>query len=466
MCYSCHHGAVVDSRRRIGRGGQHPDIHHPRKKKAQAAGQGRKDEIPPAFPRVDGKALGCGSCHTPHAAGEAPQATLYASHANPWLREPNRGGGLCRQCHASRVSARRGAAPGPKQAPAGVNHPLGIRLAAPPPGADKRDYARDEHLHKGLPARLAEQGATLGRQRQMLCQTCHQIHGGTGDALTVLPIRDARLCIECHPRQHAADKQAARGKGIHPVDFKLDEPVTIAGKRFERVTCFTCHSVHAGKPGTPLLRGGQRDGKLCGGCHKDQTAVLGSDHDLRRTAKDSRNLAGQSPAESGVCGACHRLHGGAKGEPVLHAWKRHAYTGRDKPLPRDRLCLDCHREKGMAGRSRVTRFSHPSRDLILRSDPKRMPLIGPAGKLGEFGAIGCVTCHDPHRWLPASKIRQKPAERAQEPANLTGNVLNSFLRRRGAKGSFCVDCHGIEAPLKYKYFHDADARKGGVDYLK
>ena len=466
MCYSCHHGVVVDSRARIGRGGQHPDAHHRREKAPnERPDTQRKDKIPAAFPRLADGALSCGSCHTPHGQVMEGQATLHAAHGNPWLRVPNRDGDLCQQCHASKLASRLD----PEHPPRGVNHPVGIALKVPPEGgADRRAYARDEHLHKGLPARLGKRGGTLDSQTRITCQSCHQIHGGEGDAMTVLPVAKAELCIECHPRQHAVDKKDARKKGVHPVDFKLDEAVKIAGKTFKRVTCFTCHSVHSGKPDTPLLREDHRDGKLCGACHEAQAAVLNSDHDLRLTAAESRNLAGQSPRQSGVCGACHQMHGGKPGEPVLHAWERHAYRGEEAALPRDTLCLDCHRREGLAEAARVEHFSHPARDLILRADPEQMPLIDLSGKPGEFGAIGCVTCHDPHRWTPPTKGDNEPAAGtpAHKPANLTGNVLNSFLRRRGAKDSFCVDCHGIEAPLKYKYYHDPRVRDQGVDYLK
>lgn len=116
----------------------------------------------------------------------------------------------------------------------------------------------------------------------------------------------------------------------------------------------------------------------------------------------------------------------------------------------DILCLDCHRQGGLADGARAAHLSHPVRDLILRSDPKRMSLIDAKGELEEFGAIGCVTCHGPHRWTPPKKgnnlqMQEMPVRR---PGNLIGPALNSFLCQRSAKDSFCVDCHGIEALLK------------------
>jgi len=37
--------------------------------------------------------------------------------------------------------------------------------------------------------------------------------------------------------------------------------------------------------------------------------------------------------------------------------------------------------------------------------------------------------------------------------NQEGNAKNSFLRTLSYK-TFCADCHGFEALLKYKFFHD------------
>ena len=152
MCYSCHHGVVVDSRPRIGRGGQHPDAHHRREKAPdERPDVQRKDKIPAVFPRLADGALSCGSCHTPHGQAMEGQATLHAAHGNPWLRVPNRDGDLCQQCHASKLASRLD----PEHPPRGVNHPVGNSRKAPPEGAgERRNEARDEDLHKGLPERL------------------------------------------------------------------------------------------------------------------------------------------------------------------------------------------------------------------------------------------------------------------------------------------------------------------------
>ena len=47
------------------------------------------------------------------------------------------------------------------------------------------------------------------------------------------------------------------------------------------------------------------------------------------------------------------------------------------------------------------------------------------------------------RWT--DKAPGKPVE---------GSVLNSFLKNKSVSGSICVDCHGLDALYRYKFFHD------------
>ena len=459
MCYSCHHGAVLDSRRSIGHGEQHPDIHHQREKDKTQKDKKREDEIPEAFPLLSDnhnkeKQLSCGSCHTPHSADIDEADTLYSEHANPWLRVLNKDGDLCQQCHESKLASTLN-----KKFPLkGINHPVGVYLKQPPAG-ETEGYAVDEHLHKGMPKKLLEQGLSLGGDKQMICQSCHQIHGAANEALTPLEIDDAQLCTACHERQHAKDEKDARKKGIHPVNIELEKSVKVGEEEIKKITCLTCHDLHNGKEGTALLKFDNRDGKLCSFCHEEYEQVANTDHDLRVTAKNHENHFDQKPEQAGVCGSCHSLHKGDEQTDFLYAGERRKYKekGKEKPLERDRICMNCHQDKGVAEKRTVELFSHPFEDLVLRSDAKVMPLVNAKNEIEEFGAIACVTCHDPHRWQPEHGSKKKLIEK-QTAKNQDGNVLNSFLRRRGAKDTFCVKCHGIEARPKYKYYHDEMVR--------
>ena len=459
MCYSCHHGAVIDSRSAIGRGEQHPNQHHRRKQEKEST----QDRIPDDFTLIDASGgprlrLYCGSCHTPHNIEAEAAVRRDPSYQNPWLRVLDHDGDLCQRCHESKTN------PAPEIEPSvrGANHPLAIRLKAPP-ATESRGYAKDEHLQRGLPQQLMDRGALLGSRQQMICQSCHIVHGAEAESLLPMNNEQSGMCEVCHQRHAANDLEEARRKGVHPVNIELDEPVKMGDVEINKVTCLTCHTAHEGVEGTPSLRFDHRDGVLCSYCHDGYDAVANSDHDLRVTARESRNRFQELPQQNGVCGSCHTLHRGNGEMPFLYAAQGRPYQGAEHTTQRDRLCLGCHAKEGVAEGSLVEHFSHPKADLILRSDPETMPLLAKEGAIAEFGEIVCITCHDPHRWSADEDARQtEPGG----PQNQTGNVTNSFLRHRDLKGTFCVECHGLETRPKYKYFHDEVVRDIGVDYIK
>ncbi len=592
LCYSCHHGAVVDSRLAVGRGKQHPVFHEGKKERKGK----RKDSIPAAFPLLTGGEPYCGTCHTPHVMSN--HSTTYADDGgNYWMRV---GGGrreICGDCHESRVDD----VSGRKRPLRGVNHPVGVILAEPPPGIDvgADHYASTGSLRRGLPSKLAEKGGLLDDEKRLICRSCHGVHGTEGEKLLLLgnergglcttchadkgsesikdarrkgihpadfelekPIRigdkevgrllcttchsshagkygtpliasdiDEKTCRPCHERQDAKDREEARKKGVHPVNFEMEKPVRIGGKEVKKLTCITCHDLHGGREETPLLRKelgatvicgtchkrqgatgraeaeekgvhpvdarlispvriGEKEvsvmtcltchsvhkgkkntpaltvrykeGELCENCHEGKKRVSGTDHDLRVTSPDGRNRFNERPAESGLCGTCHTMHRGRGTIPFLYAGTWESYSGVESFTPRDRLCFDCHRRKGRAGEKVVKDYTHPYKDIILRSRTSILPLFNGKEEKAQFGEIRCVTCHEPHRW--SSPEGDEGSRKSSE--NREGTVLDSFLRRKGVKGTFCVDCHGLETRVKYKYYHDKRAREGRADYIE
>ncbi len=344
----------------------------------------------------------------------------------------------------------------------------------------KQQYAknRDDARHKGVhPVNFTlEEPIKFGDSevKAITCSTCHAVHGGSPDtAALVNKVKNAEaLCVDCHKRQHAQDVDAAKAKGIHPTKGKLEEPVTINKTKIKELGCLSCHSVHHGEQDTPALVQADKNGELCEHCHAQKQAVVGSDHDLRITAKDSKNHYAQTPGEAGVCGSCHSMHQheGKETTPKLHldavkSVLQPADPQRDEVIfKEDALCLNCHQKQGVAKDKPILHFKHPYKDLILRADKKVLPLLDQHEKVHEFGAIACITCHDPHRWQALQK--QEIPTWSQNRENKEGTMLNSFLRQKDIKGTFCVECHGIEALPKYKYYHDAKlVRNIGVDYL-
>lgn len=538
MCYSCHHGAVLDSRQAIPFGEQHSTVYDPEEKKqAYYKKPLRDDEIPELYPHSSKNDLGCTSCHTPHSDNEE-QPTLYQENHNAWLRGADYGSEQCEACHESNTknTGREDA----KQF--GMNHPLGVKMHKP---ARKAQHLStdDPHLQKGLPKLLQAGGGVLGKEDTLVCQSCHQVHqGATKNLLTqtdeasalcaschkrqapkdekaarkagVHPvnveleepvdirgvkvkkvqcvschsvhngtldtalypdkIKDAeKLCIDCHERQHAEDEDEAAKKGIHPMNLELDEAIKIEGVEVKKIGCLSCHAVHSGKPDTPALLQDHRNGKLCENCHAGKQRVVGTDHDLRVTADETENQQEETPHQSGVCGACHTLHRGEAKSPFLSSAIVTEAKERDETAPglkMDEMCINCHQKEGIGKDKEIEFYGHPFKDMVLRSDEKVMPLVETAHEeIAELGAIACITCHEPHSWKPLKNPEEKNyvvlEHKKQE--NIEGDISNSFLRHKGVAGSFCVDCHGIEALPKYKYYHHKDKVRGiGVDYLK
>ncbi|MCG8429242.1 MAG: hypothetical protein MI754_17970, partial [Chromatiales bacterium] len=588
MCFSCHHGAVEESRHQLAGGEQHPSL--PMQKEQQWVGDSTAlaEPLPGHLPLQDSGHLRCGSCHTPHQAQET--TAEETPHPNSWLRRSNDQSELCIDCHQAESET--------DPASGYRNHPRTIRLAEPPyVGAE--GYTGIAPLAAGLPKGLVAHGAKLGPEKELICESCHRVHGAVGKPLLAEndsnqlcascheqqyaadqkqahtkgihpvamtldePLKVAghevtalscsschevhgegngelllrggltaeALCQECHPRQHSESKEEAHRKGVHPVGVKLDQPVEIDGDTVNEVGCLSCHSVHHGQPESAALRvtaasgelcqichghayvkdwaedqieakhkgvhpvnlvleeaveingkrinsitclschsphqgveqsaalvESDRDGMLCKNCHEPEVAVKGSDHDLARVLPDGVNRLDQQHRESGLCSSCHSLHRAGEGARAL-------FVGAELPkmmddeLQRDQACFACHSEKGQAKEKKIEAYTHPYRHLILRADPELYPLLNPDEEIDEIGRIACISCHNPHRWQ-----RGDAADHSTDEVNPEGSVLNSFLRQHSPGGGFCTHCHGLEAQLKYKYYHDSKSRQTIDDF--
>jgi len=389
ICYSCHHGAVIDSRNVVGDKHQHPNIHQ--KREENKPHKKKKMKIPAKFPLIDDEEPYCGTCHIPH--NKVVEDYRYGNGSS-WMRGDNKNGEMCAACHKGYEVKDK------ETAHKNGIHPTGLFLSSRPKEKDKRFFTDNPELVKGLPKSLKEAGAVTGEGRRMVCGSCH--------------------------------------------------------------------SAHRGKRKSALLLKENANGEMCLSCHADKKGVIDSDHDLRITARDHRNRFGKLPHDSGPCGTCHTMHGGKNGIPFLFAGE---WLGAiDAPL-RDRLCLECHREKVVAKKKRLKEYKHPEKDMVLRT---KGPLFLYNDRLekDEFGQIRCVTCHEPHKWTAPSNDGNDSRSansiplKNNPPKNLEGDVLTSFLRHKGVKDTFCVDCHGLETNVKYKYFHDKLSRGRLPDYLK
>ena len=430
MCYSCHQGPVMDSRTRIHRAAQHPTLYESAAERQRHARLGpRQDKLPRDFPLDAHQRLTCTSCHTPHT-DTAQAETLYAGHGNAWLRVPNRGGDLCERCHASKG---REARPDTAAARQGHNHPLGLHLRHPPqPQAS--DHASQPELHRGLPDVLRQHGAVTGPEDTLICQSCHQIHGGDGDGvLTALPTARGELCGRCHERQTANGREEAHRKGIHPVNFRPEQPLEWRGRKITEINCGTCHPVHQGQVGTDLLPEGIASAEaLCQGCHKRQHAENREQarfkgiHPVNVTLEEPVTLNGQRQ-ETVTCLSCHAVH---RGKPATAALVETDRNGE--------LCSYCHAHKQtVAGTDHDLRITAKTSHNAFDQTPAQSGL--------------CGTCHSLHRGRAGQRALSAVKPVAARPASGQAAVDETPFER----DRLCLNCHqtdGLAADKTIRHF--------------
>lgn len=325
-----------------------------------------------------------------------------------------------------------------------------------------------------------------------LCETCHLVHGGQKDYLWAREITTKsdnvaqNLCLNCHNENGIAKKKVLKDYS-HPINISPSEKgISTTLTLFDKdgkvskngvMTCQTCHDSHRWDPVKVVSEGhfdvegnsqnsflrleNSPSPKLCENCHTDKAYVEKTDHDLIIIAPSVKNIIDQTPEESGTCGVCHLSH---NSKNQIKLWAK-AYTPvHENENIMNILCNSCHSKGNPAEKKIVIIASHPGEKLItnIMRDNKAaidyFPLYDKKGIEINVGDISCPSCHNAHQWSPLNK--QKGAGK-----NLEGNTTNSFLRNL-SYNNVCIDCHGLDALFRYKYFHEPSERKeGGVGAL-
>ena len=402
-CLGCHDGSVADSRRQVWLEHGH--------KTGVLPPPGMT--VPQSLPLDKGKVV-CRTCHTAHVAGfgESLRDAVF-------LRMKNDQDQLCRACHTDKTKG-----------PATGSHPL-AQMKTP------------------MAAALAAAGAHAGPNNDLvLCQSCHTAHGAKQDHLLIMATNASELCISCHPTVRPAmwDTNPAHP---HPTNPQIKNAAqlqaikdmgTHAGSG-DRLVCLACHKMHDGHAGKAMLPDTLKDGRFCIRCHEEKKPMLGTAHDLRKSAPASVNARSESLDVSGVCGACHTFH---------------AYTRTPKPEPADPqgLCVTCHSEKDVAAKHPGKLF-HPAtlpgdkipRDILLTlQDSTSAP---------KAKSLACLSCHDPHDTrhphflrVPAEQVcstcHSDLAKSLAKPHDFTGrNDLKNAAGAAPADSGKCGFCHSV-----------------------
>lgn len=444
LCLDCHNDSGPGAKKQVGR------FTHP-----VGVSVKNNPELP-LYPGVDDRpVMECHTCHDPHrwqagvnSAGQG--VNVEGDCINSFLRKIVGGpDDLCSTCHNEQYRV------------TGTDHDL--RVTAP---AEKN---------------IAGKGIVQAG----VCSSCHVPHNGDGPAMWAKPLAEehhspSRLCLSCHfARGTAAAKTV--GRYSHPVGaavrgpsklplFERDETTTV-------MECETCHNPHSWSPEGNNIGSAQNiegDGsnsflreenfhqpRLCAECHKSETNVTGTDHDMRITAPGSLDLVGRRPEQGTVCAPCHAVHNAAS-QPAL--WNRPLSSSRKDFMAR--TCYSCHSVEGAGKEKQVAVGSHPERYYFGYNQPYRIvqhyvneiayeyPLFDREGHQTPLGEISCPTCHDPHVWYP-EQVEPGPG------ANIEGTPVNSFLRKNVRRG-LCYTCHGIQTLFLYRYFHVEEERRAMI----
>lgn len=404
MCFSCHDGSVADSRKIV--------FHDPGHRTGIAPSG--KVTIPKEFP-LDGEGnLQCATCHTPHAV-ESRDGTSVEF----FLRSSNTNSSFCKVCHSTMGGGKEKG-----------NHPTDISL-------------------KSIPTPLMEAGGQLGTDQpnQIICETCHIPHGGINDKFLVLSIEDPStrsvLCEVCHTSSPGRSKDPLPKHFSHPINQAPGKTVSLPdqwpggekifyGRRGELV-CRTCHKPH-GAPSSEylLIEQGEKDSQ-CRECHPGEVTMVGSSHDLRKSAPEARNILDRPARETGPCGSCHSAHSGSA--PFI--WARTAPVDKESA---SHFCTGCHARGECAESSLPKEFSHPMEVKVTESlAPLKLPLFDSNGRKSRTGTISCATCHDIHNPQPVSTGTVE-----------AGNPREGFLRLTSPEGpaGICMHCHAQQAMVK------------------
>lgn len=412
MCISCHDGSVKDSRARILHGSQHKtDVKPPADMK-----------IPDIFPLDEEGKVQCATCHTAHGVESGPgiKETIF-------LRTSNKNSAMCILCHPDKGGGTKAG-----------NHSLGKG-------------------EKAVPKSLLMLGAHKGSEKnQMICETCHTAHGSKREGYLVKTAGDSSLCIDCHAEMNMFDRSGKRNAN-HAINVKpqlatIEETLHQKGGKLGDngvITCQTCHKIHNNKIKQPmLLLQDNRKSDICLTCHPDKRRLENTKHNLSVSAKEEKNLEGETPGESGMCSACHLPHKAAR-KPFM----KRADTDRTTAQ-----CLSCHAKGMVAENKKLDGYLHPvdiafSQTTDAKNNEGRMmvrpkgvldlPLYNKLGVMDKKGKITCATCHDTHGGAIVQDV----------PKIKTGGVNQKTTLLRKASPEICKPCHAEKFAVE-KTRHD------------
>jgi predicted CXXCH cytochrome family protein len=419
LCRACHNGDSVKKPQ---------DTHHPLSVSDFGLKKAGDANPQSAIRNPQSVEVSCTSCHNPHQGAS--------------VRDPPES--PCLTCHED------------KQRIKGSVHDPGANEWAKNLGFVSKDLCLDCHpIH--APKNTGGIRESLGGARSSvdLCEACHR-SGAPGPAVQTPHVGKAILndpvrSVPVWGERPRSPQDVVRGRTTYE---ETPHGVTTNGGD-KRIQCTTCHDIHQNGQDSKLLRAQRRDSTLCLACHSDLGRLINTPHDLTRFVPEARNARGEPAAESGSCGVCHSVHptsadsGTWAQRPPARSVPVRASEGTPHGVTTsggNSLCTCCHRQGGCA-EGRVPGYvDHPEVALLNRLSPAHpdyMPTFDDRGRPSPTGAISCPTCHQVHASPPT------PTPEGELPPSYP-------MLLRKAHQTLCADCHGIEAPWRFLYYHRAN----------
>lgn len=326
-------------------------------------------------------------------------------------------------------------------------------------------------------------GTRVGPEGELLCVSCHRIHGGkTQFRLLAFQPRYGETCGACHPhhdgvfgtshdlRTNFPDEENVAGMSVsefgacsachlahryarepHPITgdpsgqcgscHQADacaENKAMSGAMHPDTTCTDCHNPHERAHADYLV---QAEAQLCISCHAETAAMAGGPHDYAMNPEVwPEHVAGFE----GLCLPCHVPHGGDRADLFR--------VRGDTPVGNhDDVCLVCHADAGWEASSGLAAI-HPHE---ISPEQHRVDLsLVPKDDEGNM-RMGCRTCHEPHGGVEPRYLTRvdegMPTEflclkchQQKEFIRYTGHSPDT-LKRFGFDTGACRPCHAMHA---------------------
>ncbi|MBI4651897.1 hypothetical protein HY745_11580 [Candidatus Desantisbacteria bacterium] len=257
--------------------------------------------------------VACSTCHNVHQwnykdKNDRPKANLEGTGFNSFLRgTKDNTSDFCKECHKAKFKVEK------------TEHDIALI-----------EKIRGKEI-------VNSQGKTI--RDEGICSACHLVHNGGGPLMWSrgnIPDGENMMTLICTTGCHEKGKMGEKkltGNHSHPCDSPITDwrviptlPLYINGKKDPdgNIVCSTCHNSHIWDPvKNDIGPGKDTDGTilnsflripndmksaLCGNCHFENVLIVGTKHDLNVMAPKERNVAGETIADSGPCGACHLTH--------------------------------------------------------------------------------------------------------------------------------------------------------------